>query len=367
MTRKTLWSGLLLLALHQPDLLAVSHGQQFHLVTDGVVSGGEACAVGQARVARSVIGEPIANDVATLAYKLSEGHFVTQHQLLLLLPHKAPTVNPVSTPTAVTTQTLTGTKAPETSLWLNGMQIITLNTGTTWSYTLSLAQGTNVLNVLTKDIYGNASATITTAILLDTTPPTTPVVTDDGVSTSNFTQLHATWTSSDPETGVTQYEYRIGTTPTGGELVLPTVAGIATAITKAGLVLVQGQSYYVAVRAQNGTGAWSQWGVSDGIYANSTVPTINTFSPADASKFLHGNTISFSATATDADGDSLEYQFSSNGTVKRAWAALSTHEWLTAVSDIGLKTVKVEVRDGHGGFATRQQEIYILRKPILPP
>lgn len=339
----------------------------YQLVTDGVVSGGESCTDGHARVARSVIGEPIANDVATASFKLSEGHFVTQRQLLLLLPHKAPTINPVTTPTATPTQTITGTKAPDTSLWINGVQVIPLNAQTTWSYTVSLIEGTNVLNVLTKDVAGNSSATITTAILLDTTPPTTPVITDDGAFTSNLTQLHATWASADPQTGIVAYDYRIGTTLTGSELVPNTPADVATEVTRTGLTLVQGQRYYIAVRAKNGAGGWSEWGVSDGIYANSSVPVISVFSPADASKFLHGGSVTLSATASDADGDALEYQFSSNGVTKQGWSVSNTFSWLTTTSDIGLKTIRVDVRDNHGGTAVREQEIYVLRRPVSPP
>lgn len=357
----------LLLLLQQPPLFATSHSPQFQLVTDGVVSGGEACAEGHARVARSVIGEPIANDVATTSYKLSEGHFVTQNQLLLLLPHQAPTINPVSTPTAVTTQLLAGTKAPDTSLWLNGVQVVALNADTSWSSTASLLEGTNVFNILTKDVAGNASATITTAVLLDTTPPTTPVVTDDGIYTANLTQLHATWSSSDPQTGIVEYEHRIGTTPTGSEVVPATSVGISTELTKTGLTLVQGQRYYLAVRAKNQAGSWSEWGVSDGLYANSSVPAISAFSPADASKFLHGDTLTLAVTASDADGDALEYQFSSNSLIKQPWSSLASHGWLTTAGDIGLKTIRVDVRDNHGGSAQREQEIYVFRKPVSPP
>jgi len=339
----------------------------YQLVTDGVVSGGEQTNTVSHRLYRSCIGETISNDVASISFKLSEGLFVTQNQLNLLLPHQAPTFNPLTTPTAIATQTLSGTKAADTSVWLNNVQMIPLNPSTTWSYTVSLVQGTNVLNLLTKDMNGNASATITAAIVVDTTPPTTPVVTDDGAFTTNFTQLHATWTSVDPETGIQVYEYRIGTTPTGSELVPPTSIGLATAVTKTGLTLFQGQIYYIAVRAKNGAGAWSQWGVSDGIYANSSAPVISAFSPADASKFLHGDSVTLSATASDADGDSLEYQFSSNGILRQGWSALTSYRWLTTASNIGLQIIKVEVRDGHGGVATRQQEIYVVRKPVLPP
>ena len=346
---------------------ATPQSPSYQLVSDGVISGGETCSDGHARVAASAIDEPITNDVATASFKLSEGHFVTQRHLLLLLPHHAPTINPVTSPTTVVSQTLTGTKAPDTSVWLNGSQVVPLNANTTWSHAVSLLEGTNVLNVLTKDISGNASATITTAIALDTSPPTVPVVTDDGVFTATFSQLHATWTSSDPGSGLAAFEYRIGTTPTGSEVTPTTGIGLAIELTKTGLTLVQGQRYYIAVRAKNGAGSWSDWGVSDGIYANSSAPVINTFSPVDASKFLHGTTVSLSATATDADGDALEYQFNSNGLTRQIWSATNTHDWLTTVSDIGLQTTKVEVRDGHGGSVTKQQEVYILRRPVSPP
>ncbi len=339
----------------------------YQLVADGIVAGGEQATAPTTRLYRACLGEVIANDVASTTMKLSEGVFVIQNHLNLLLPHKAPTFNALTTPTAIASQTLSGTKAADTSLWLNGTQILPLNADTTWSYTYSLIEGTNVLNLLTKDLNGNASATITTSILLDTTPPTTPVVTDDGAFTSTFTQLHATWTSSDPGSGLAAFEYRIGTTSTGSEVVAATSAGLATTLTRTGLTLVQGQLYYIAIRAKNGAGTWSDWGVSDGIYANASAPILSTFSPADGQKFTHGTTVTLSATATDADGDALAYQFSVNGTIKQSWSLLNTYSWLTTVSDIGLTTLLVEVRDGHGGSVTKQQEVYILRRPVSPP
>lgn len=346
---------------------AAPQSPSYQLVSDGVISGGETCSQNNARVIASAIGEPISNDVASVSFKLSEGHFVTQRQLLLLLPHQAPTVNPLVSPTAVTTQTLTGTKAPDTSVWLNGVQVVPLNADATWSYPLTLVEGTNVLSLLTKDVFGNASATITTAILLDTSPPTVPVVTDDGVATSVFNQLHVTWTSSDPGSGLAAFEYRIGTTPTGSEVVPATDMGLATELTKTGLTLVQGQRYYIAVRAINGAGAWSDWGVSDGIYANSTAPTISVFTPNDGSKRYAGDPLTLSAVGVDADADPLEYQFSSQGSVVRPWSSLSTYAWTPTTSDIGRLVIGLEIRDGHGGSVTKQQDVYILRRPVSPP
>jgi hypothetical protein len=99
----------------------------------------------------------------------------------------------------------------------------------------------------------------------DTTPPTTPVVTDDGVITTNLSQLHATWTSSDPESGIAAYEYAIGTSAGGTDVVDWTSAGTDTSVTKTGLSLSDGTTYYFSVKAQNGEGLWSAVGTSNGI------------------------------------------------------------------------------------------------------
>ncbi len=101
----------------------------------------------------------------------------------------------------------------------------------------------------------------------DVTAPTTPVVSDDGESTTDLTQLHASWTSSDAESGVTEYQYAIGTTSGGTDIVNWTSVGTYTWVTKTGLNLSAGTTYYFAVKAKNGQGLWSSVGISDGIAA----------------------------------------------------------------------------------------------------
>lgn len=105
-------------------------------------------------------------------------------------------------------------------------------------------------------------------VLTEVSPPTGPVVTDDGDITTEATQLHATWLSSDPESGIAEYQYAIGTTPAdpgSGYLVGWKSAGTATEATETGLSLESGQTYYWYVKAMNGGGLWSEVGVSDGI------------------------------------------------------------------------------------------------------
>ena len=108
-------------------------------------------------------------------------------------------------------------------------------------------------------------------------------------------------------------------------------------------------------------------GASDGIYVNTSVPVISTFTPAQGSKFLASTTVTLNVSATDADGDALEYQFKVQNVVLQPWSAINTYGWSPTTSDIGLRTIGAEVRDGHGGTATREQQIYILRQPITPP
>lgn len=104
----------------------------------------------------------------------------------------------------------------------------------------------------------------------DTSPPTTPVVTDDGAFTLSTDTLHASWSSSDPESGVASYEYAIGTAPTdpgSGYLVGWKSVGASTQATETGLTLQAGTRYYWYVRAKNGQALQSAVGVSDGILA----------------------------------------------------------------------------------------------------
>ena len=108
----------------------------------------------------------------------------------------------------------------------------------------------------------------------DTTPPTPVIVTDDGTFQTSTSRLRASWTSVDMESGIVQYEYAIGTTPTdpgSGYLVPWTSTGTATNVTKV-ITLTAGTTYYFYVRAQNGAGMVSQ-GVSDGITVDNTAPT----------------------------------------------------------------------------------------------
>ncbi len=111
-------------------------------------------------------------------------------------------------------------------------------------------------------------------ITADASAPSTPVVTDDGAYTSSSTSLHATWTaSSDPHSGIQEYQYAIGTSVGGNNIVDWTTTGMSTAVTKTGLSLVDGTTYYFSVKSRNGCRCRGTAGNSDGITMASDPPS----------------------------------------------------------------------------------------------
>jgi|GEM_PF-2727476 len=100
---------------------------------------------------------------------------------------------------------------------------------------------------------------------IDADPPTSPVITDSGAYQTSTSQLHATWTAaSDVGSGVCQYQYAIGTSPS--TLVVSwKSAGLNINATESGLSLSPGSVYYWYVKAIDCAGNESPVAASDGI------------------------------------------------------------------------------------------------------
>lgn len=62
-----------------------------------------------------------------------------------------------------------------------------------------------------------------------------------------------------------EYQYAIGTSAGGTDVVDWTSAGASGGIDRTGLSLTVGTTYYFSVKARNGDGLWSAVAVSDGI------------------------------------------------------------------------------------------------------
>lgn len=108
--------------------------------------------------------------------------------------------------------------------------------------------------------------------VLDTTKPSTPVVTDDGEETTNKTQLCASWTSSDLESGIYNYYHAIGSAPSLDDIEPFLSVGLPSMpCCRISANLEYCNTYYITVKSQNGSGLISNPGSSDGIYVDDPV------------------------------------------------------------------------------------------------
>ena len=88
---------------------------------------------------------------------------------------EAPTVNPLGTVCNMQ-QTITGTKQSNTSIWLNGMEIVPIDEQTTFTAMIPLMEGVQTLRVWAQDATGEASERVQIQVSVDLTPPDAPVV-----------------------------------------------------------------------------------------------------------------------------------------------------------------------------------------------
>jgi len=162
----------------------------------------------------------------------------------------------------------------------------------------------------------------------DATAPTTPVVTDDGTYTTVTSSLHATWTSSDPESGIAEYQYLIRQDSTSGAIVVNfTSTGPTASVTRTGLSLLQGKKYYLGIKAKNGVGLWSAIGYSNGIIVDTTAP---------------------SAPPQPTEGSTIDYDYDSDGIYYVYWYASP----LATDAESGIAAYELQERLGVDGAWT---------------
>jgi len=152
----------------------------------------------------------------------------------------------------------------------------------------------------TKTGYGRLNAAMTLRAMADRTPPTQPQVSVAGPYTDSATTLSFSWTAcQDPETGVTGYEYCIGTASTPQSVRSWAYAGTGTTFTATGLNLPSGQELHVSVRAINGVRGRGAAGISGAvIYAPIQTSISTAWGLADGNYITLGSAI---ATASFTD------------------------------------------------------------------
>jgi len=264
---------------------------------------------------------------------------------------------------------------------------LSLSVGSTYYFSVKAVNGQGLTGTATNS---NGVLVVSTA---DASAPTAPPAVRDGAvmgtddsSTISATTLSANWAAaSDPESGITNYQYAIGTTAGGIDVATWTTIGNVLTITRSALTLTPGSTYYFSVKAINGGGLTGPAANSNGQYVIA-IDTSDTSAPAnigvvrdglssdvDSSTSLTQLSANWEASA-DAESGILRYWYS----IGTSAGALDTRNWTDngqaiSVNATGLSLsagatyyFSVKVENGVGLFsqATNSNGQYIAAIPL---
>ncbi|MDD3685481.1 MAG: glycosyl hydrolase family 18 protein [Bacteroidales bacterium] len=157
------------------------------------------------------------------------------------------------------------------------------------------------------DASGNISTVAGFDVNIDFTAPLASTSVNDGPGgdidvTYVGTQLQANWAAAvEPNSYVTNYEYCIGTSAGASNTVAWTSNGTNTSVTRSGLTLISGTTYYFSVRSTNVVNLTSTVSSSDGImYVDPASLTIADFTTS-STNVCAGEAISFINLSQNAD------------------------------------------------------------------
>ena len=187
-------------------------------------------------------------------------------------------------------------RTTECELWVNNLKVYrsraltsaSVSVGPSNADVMYQSPDTNItsyackIKSLTVDSAGNVSGVANQDLLIDWTPPASVATVNDG-SGSDINQtivadtLRANFTaSSDPNSGVVEYWYAIGTAAGDSNVVGWTNNGSSLNVLSTGLSLQNGITYFISIKAKNGAGLYSSTISSNGQTYVPTATGINT-------------------------------------------------------------------------------------------
>jgi len=122
---------------------------------------------------------------------------------------------------------------------------------------------------------------------IDWTPPLSPDFVNDGYGadidiTYNLDEISANWANaSDPNSGISKYYYAVGTSPGGTDLIDWTDNGLNTSFINSDVTLIEDETYYTSVIAENNAGLQSDLISSGGVLAAVLVEPVIPTCPAN--------------------------------------------------------------------------------------
>ncbi len=122
---------------------------------------------------------------------------------------------------------------------------------------------------------------------IDWTPPLSPAFVNDGYGadidiTYNLDEISANWAiATDPNSGIAKYYYAVGTSPGASDLIDWTDNGLNTSFINTDITLIEDETYYTSVIAENNAGLQSDLISSDGVLAAVLVEPVVPDCPED--------------------------------------------------------------------------------------
>lgn len=185
---------------------------------------------------------------------------------------------------------------------------------------------------------GLLSATgMSTGVLVDTGYPTITLVRDDGDYLTTTNELHAYFESEPSVSNVVEYEVAL-TADANDSAPDWQSNGLSRLVSFTDLELVDGETYYVFVRARNAAGTWTpaaEWGKSDGIKVDSTPPPAPV---VDGGGEFTAGLVTLTWEAGDPESGLSEHRYAL-GTSRGATDV--TGGWQTRYSSDGLQSVQL--------------------------
>jgi N-acetyl-anhydromuramyl-L-alanine amidase AmpD len=195
------------------------------------------------------------------------------------------------------------------------------------------------------DSAGNLSAIFYENINVDWTPPSVVDTINDGLAadivfTNSATDLSANWSASvDTNSAIAKYWYAIGTTAGATDVVNWTDNWFNRTVTHTGLTLVDGQTYYFSVKAENGAGLISAVYTGNGQTVDLTPTSIANTSNETAiniypNPFTNATTITYSLTQNstvsiqllDVLGKQIQLYSNNNQNIGKHQIAINANE-----------------------------------------
>ncbi len=253
--------------------------------------------------------------------------------------------DPIPSVTLQSTLTIGGTKAAGSSVWINGEEHVPNNDHTIWTATITLTEGDNILAITARATPGVPSAPILINIVMDSEPP---VLMFQPPAITNLSPILLRGSVDDHLTTVTINGIVASRTGRAFELELPLGSGA--------------NALRVEAISPNGHRTSQTHEIVLG-----TLPRLDQIMPVDGTLVYADHPLTLDMSATDQEGDALEYHVSLDGAPLIPWSATSTHSWVPSMDQHGLHTLSFQVRDAYGGARSQDAEIIILHPPILPP